>query len=94
MNINGQNGLACLTRLSALDDPVVLNPMSGIPVIRDLIVDMTDFFRQYHSIQPYVIDSSLMPDKERLQGPEERDELNGLYECILCSYCTSSCPRF
>jgi succinate dehydrogenase / fumarate reductase, iron-sulfur subunit len=72
----------------------VLKPLPGLPVIRDLIVDMTDFFRQYHSIKPYVIDDRTLPDRERLQSPEERDELNGLYECILCACCSSSCPTF
>lgn len=94
MNINGKNGLACLTNLSALPDPVVLKPLPGLPVIRDLIVDMAGFFRQYHSVKPYVIDPQPKPERERLQSPEERDELNGLYECILCACCTSSCPSF
>jgi succinate dehydrogenase / fumarate reductase, iron-sulfur subunit len=94
MNINGKNGLACLTNMHTLKDPIVLKPLPGLPVIRDLIVDMTDFFRQYHSIKPYVIDDRTLPDRERLQSPEERDELNGLYECILCACCSSSCPTF
>jgi len=94
MNINRKNGLACITNMRALQDPIVLKPLPGLPVIRDLIVDMTGFFKQYHSIKPYVIDESVPPERERLQSPEERDELNGLYECILCACCTSSCPSF
>src|SRR5512143_756753 len=84
MNINGKNGLACLTNLRRLKDPIVLKPLPGLPVVRDLIVDMTDFFKQYHSIKPYLVNDDIPPEKERLQTPEERDELNGLYECILC----------
>ena len=94
MNISRKNGLACITNMRALQDPIVLKPLPGLPVIRDLIVDMTGFFKQYHSIKPYVIDESVPPERERLQSPEERDELNGLYECILCACCTSSCPSF
>src|SRR6185295_17884814 len=78
MNINGKNGLACLTNMRALKDPIVLKPLPGLPVIRDLIVDMTQFFKQYHSIKPYLVTEEQPPDRERLQSPEERDELNGL----------------
>jgi len=85
MNINGKNGLACLTNLRTLKDPIVLKPLPGLPVVRDLFVDMTQFFAQYDSIKPYLINHSPAPEKERLQSPEEREELNG---------CTSaSCAR-
>jgi succinate dehydrogenase / fumarate reductase iron-sulfur subunit len=94
MNINGRNGLACITRLADLKEPVELRPLPGFPVIRDLIVDMTQFFKQYHSIKPYLINDDPAPEKERLQSPAERDALDGLYECILCACCTSSCPSF
>jgi succinate dehydrogenase / fumarate reductase iron-sulfur subunit len=94
MNINGKNGLACLTNLRRLKDPIVLKPLPGLPVVRDLIVDMTHFFKQYHSIKPYLINDEVAPEKERLQSPEQRDELNGLYECILCASCSTSCPSF
>jgi succinate dehydrogenase / fumarate reductase iron-sulfur subunit len=94
MNINGKNGLACLTNLRRLKDPIVLKPLPGLPVVRDLIVDMTQFFTQYHSIKPYLINDEVPPEKERLQSPEQRDELNGLYECILCASCSTSCPSF
>jgi succinate dehydrogenase / fumarate reductase iron-sulfur subunit len=59
-----------------------------------MIVDMTQFFKQYHSIKPYLVNDTQPPEKERLQSPEERDELNGLYECILCASCSTSCPSF
>ena len=73
MNINGKNGLACLTNLRTLKDPIVLKPLPGLPVVRDLIVDMTQFFKQYHSIKPYVINNDPPPETERLQSPEERE---------------------
>jgi len=94
MNINGKNGLACITNLRDLKEPIVLKPLPGLPVIRDLIVDMTQFFAQYHSIKPYLINDAPPPEKERLQSPEEREELDGLYECVLCACCSTSCPSF
>ena len=94
MNINGKNGLACLTNMRTLPGVIVLKPLPGLPVIRDLIVDMTQFFKQYNSIKPYLVNDDTPPEKERLQSPEERDELNGLYECILCAACSTSCPSF
>ena len=94
MNINGKNGLACLTNMRTLPSTVVLKPLPGLPVIRDLIVDMTQFFKQYHSIKPYLINDEPPPQRERLQSPAERDELNGLYECILCACCSSACPSY
>ena len=94
MNINGKNGLACITKIADLAEPVVIKPLPGLPIIRDLIVDMTLFFDQYHSVKPYVIDARPLPEKERLQSPQERAELDGLYECILCACCSTSCPSF
>ncbi len=94
MNINGRNGLACITRVRDLHEPVVLRPLPGFPIIRDLIVDMTQFFRQYHSIRPYLVNDEPPPEKERLQSPRERERLNGAYECILCACCSSQCPSF
>ena len=94
MNINGRNGLACITKLAELKEPVVLKPLPGLPVIRDLIVDMTQFFKQYHSIKPYLVNDDPPLEKERLQTPAEREELDGLYECILCACCSTSCPSF
>ena len=94
MNINGKNGLACITNMRSLPQTIVLKPLPGLPVIRDLIVDMTAFFKQYHSIGPYLDNDEPPPEKERLQSPEARDELNGLYECILCGCCSSACPSF
>ena len=92
ININGRNGLACITQVRDLKEPVVLRPLPSFPVIRDLVVDMTRFYAQYTSIKPWLINDEPPPEKERLQSPEERDRLNGLYECILCGCCTSQCP--
>lgn len=96
MNINGKNGLACLADLAAFPEgePIVLRPLPGLPVIRDLIVDMTQFFKQYHSIKPYLVNNDPLPERERLQSIEDREELNGLYECILCACCSTACPSF
>jgi succinate dehydrogenase / fumarate reductase iron-sulfur subunit len=94
MNINGKNGLACITKLSDLKTPVEIRPLPGMPVIRDLVVDMSQFFKQYHSVKPFLVNDSPPPDKERKQSPEERAELDGLYECILCACCSTSCPSF
>ena len=94
MNVNGKNRLACLTNMRTLEDPIVLKPLPGLPVVRDLIVDMTMFFKQYHSIQPWLVNEDPPPETERLQDPVARDELNGLYECILCACCSTACPSF
>ncbi|MBG22978.1 MAG: succinate dehydrogenase iron-sulfur subunit [Idiomarinaceae bacterium] len=96
LNMNGKNGLACITPLSALKgSKIVIRPLPGLPVIRDLIVDMTQFYKQYEKIKPYLInDDKTPPARERLQSPEERAKLDGLYECILCACCSTSCPSF
>lgn len=94
MNINGRNGLACITRLSSLKSPIVLRPLTGLPVIRDLVVDMDAFYRQYEKAKPYLINEQEAPPKERLQSPDQREQLDGLYECILCGCCTSACPSY
>lgn len=96
MNMNGLNGLACITPLSAVvkDDKLVLRPLPGLPVIRDLVVDMTQFYKAYEKIKPFLINDTPPPAIERLQSPEDRAELDGLYECILCACCSTSCPSF
>lgn len=96
VNMNGKNGLACITPLSDVvkKDRLVLRPLPGLPVIRDLVVDMTQFFRQYEKIQPYLQNDKPAPAQERLQSPEEREKLDGLYECILCACCSTACPSF
>jgi len=94
LNINGRNGLACITPLSALKEPIVIRPLPGLPIIRDLVVDMTQFYRQYEKIKPYLMNDDPLPAKERLQSPKDRKKLDGLYECILCACCSTSCPSF
>ena len=96
MNMGGKNGLACVTPLSAVvkNNKLVLRPLPGLPVVRDLVVDMTQFYNQYNKIKPYLINDTVAPEKERLQSPEERSKLDGLYECILCACCSTSCPSF
>ena len=83
MNINGKNVLACITNMRSLPSTVLLKPLSGLPVIRDLFVDMTGFFKHDHSIKPWLVNDDPPPEKERFQSLETRDELNDLYECIL-----------
>lgn len=94
MNINGKNGLSCITTLNSLPDKIVLQPLPGFPVVRDLIVDMKHFFDQYERGEPYLQPGSAVPDKEFLQTPAERAKLDGLYECILCGCCSSACPSY
>jgi succinate dehydrogenase / fumarate reductase iron-sulfur subunit len=96
MNMNGKNGLACITPLSDIKkNVIVLRPLPGLPVVRDLIIDMTQFYNQYEKIKPYLInDGQNPPAREHLQSIEEREKLDGLYECILCACCSSSCPSF
>ncbi len=96
VNMNGRNGLACITPLSDVvkGDSLVLRPLPGLPVIRDLVVDMGQFYKQYEKIKPYLINDEPPPSQERLQSPEERSKLDGLYECILCACCTTGCPSF
>ncbi|MCE9663575.1 succinate dehydrogenase iron-sulfur subunit [Halomonas sp. M5N1S17] len=96
MNMNGKNGLACITSLSDVvkNNKLVLRPLPGLPVVRDLAVDMGLFYKQYERIQPYLQNDEPAPAIERLQSPEERDKLDGLYECILCACCSTACPSF
>ncbi|MDX1488707.1 MAG: succinate dehydrogenase iron-sulfur subunit [Acidiferrobacterales bacterium] len=94
MNINGRNGLACITPLKDLKQPIEIRPLPGLPVIRDLVVDLSQFYAQYRAVKPWLINNDPEPEIERLQSPEERDRLDGLYECILCACCSTSCPSF
>ncbi|VAW69169.1 Succinate dehydrogenase iron-sulfur protein [hydrothermal vent metagenome] len=94
MNINGTNGLACITPASTLKEPVEIRPMPRLPVIRDLIVDMEQFYKQYREVKPYLTVKDPLPEVELKQSPADREKLDGLYECILCGCCTTSCPSF
>ncbi len=96
INMNGKNGLACITPVSqvAKRGKLVLRPLPGLPVIRDLVVDMSQFYRQYEKVDPFLQNDSPPPAQERLQSPDERAKLDGLYECILCACCSTACPSF
>jgi succinate dehydrogenase / fumarate reductase iron-sulfur subunit len=96
VNINGKNGLACITPLSesVKNNKLVVRPLPGLPVVRDLVVDMSLFYKQYEKIKPYLINDQPAPAIERLQSPEDRAKLDGLYECILCACCSTACPSF
>jgi succinate dehydrogenase / fumarate reductase, iron-sulfur subunit len=94
MNINGKNGLACITPIETLSEPVEIRPLPGRPVIRDLVVDMTQFYDQYKAVEPYLKRKDPEPEVEVLQSPEDRDQLDGLYECIMCGCCSTACPSF
>lgn len=101
MNINGKNGLACLLDISSLKTPIVIRPLPGQPIIRDLIVDMTQFFNQYNKVKPFLVnnshsiqDNSTVEKREMLQSPENRKKLDGAIECILCACCSTACPSF
>lgn len=97
LNINGKNGLGCITPLSEVKggrEKLVVRPLPGLPVIRDLVVDMSVFYKQYEKIKPFLINDQPAPAIERLQSPEDREKLDGLYECILCACCSTSCPSF
>ncbi len=96
LNMNGKNGLACVTPLSKTvrNNKLIVRPLPGLPVVRDLVVDMGMFYTQYEKVQPYLQNNTPAPAIERLQSPEERAKLDGLYECILCACCSSSCPSF
>jgi len=94
MNINGRNGLACITPIAELREPVTLRPLPGQPVIKDLVVDLTNFYAQYRAVDPYLQNDTPEPEHERLQSPAERAELDGLYECILCACCSTACPSY
>ena len=96
MSINGKNGLACITPISSAlkGNKIELRPLPGLPVIRDLVVDMSEFYSQYEKIKPFLQNDTTAPEQERLQSPADRDKLDGLYECILCACCSTSCPSF
>ncbi len=94
MMINGRNRLACKVLIKDLPQPIVIEPMRGYPVVKDLIVDMTGFFEKYRSIKPYLINDEPAPEKERPQSPEDRERYDDTTKCILCGACTTSCPSF
>ncbi|MEJ2406360.1 MAG: succinate dehydrogenase iron-sulfur subunit [Candidatus Thiodiazotropha sp.] len=94
LNINGTNGLGCVTPLDGLREPITVRPVPGMPVIRDLVVDMSQFYHHYKAVKPYLIVHDPEPETEYLQSPDECEQLDGLYECILCGCCSTACPSF
>ena len=97
MNINGVNGLACITAVSQVvksGGKLILRPLPGLPVVRDLVVDMGVFYEQFEKVKPYLMNDNPPPTTERLQSPEDRENLDGLYVCILCACCSTNCPSF
>jgi succinate dehydrogenase / fumarate reductase iron-sulfur subunit len=95
VNINGANMLSCITKIEDLNtEHLVIQPLPGLPLIRDLVVDIDDFFQKFITVKPYLIRRSPTPDKEYYQSPEDRKKLDGLYECIMCACCSSACPSY
>ena len=95
MNLNGRNTLVCTQAITDYPDTIKLSPLPHMSVVKDLIVDMQHFFQQYASIQPWLKNSKPAPnDSERLQTSEQRAVLDGLYECVLCACCSTSCPSY
>lgn len=108
INVNGANTLACITRVSEVltggrlpsgqplrkSNRIVIRPLPGLPVVRDLVVDLSAFYKQYERIKPYLMNDQSPPAIERLQSPEDRAKLDGLYECIMCACCSTSCPSW
>jgi len=94
VNVNGRNVLACITALEGLKQPIEIRPLPRLGVVRDLIVDMAQFYQHYRAVKPYLINLDPEPENERLQSPQDRAELDGLWECILCGCCTTACPSF
>jgi succinate dehydrogenase / fumarate reductase iron-sulfur subunit len=92
--INGRNRLACKIRVDQLGKKITVAPLPGLPVIKDLVVDMEDFFAKYRSVMPYQIDDGRFTSKERRQSPEDRERYDDTTKCILCAACTTSCPSF
>ena len=91
MNINGKNTLACLT---PIENNISIYPLPHMPIIRDLIPDMKQFYKQYSEIKPWLISSKKDVNQEHIQSPEDRKKLDGMYECILCACCSTSCPSY
>ncbi|RJS92060.1 succinate dehydrogenase iron-sulfur subunit [Salinisphaera sp. Q1T1-3] len=93
-NIDGKNTLACTTRIEDIDGDVRIYPLPHMPVVKDLVCDLTHFYAQLESIEPWIKTDTAKPSRERLQTPEDRAKLDGYYECILCACCSTSCPSY
>jgi len=93
-NIDGKNTLACITRITDIDGDVRIYPLPHMPVVKDLVADLTHFYAQLESIEPWIKTDTPAPTRERLQTPEDREKLDGLYDCILCACCSTACPSY
>jgi succinate dehydrogenase / fumarate reductase, iron-sulfur subunit len=94
MNIDGTNTLACTKHMDDIKGSVKIYPLPHLPVVKDLVPDMSSFYDQHASIEPWLQTQTPAPEKEWLQSPEDRAKLDGLYECILCACCSTSCPSY
>ncbi len=94
MRINGRNRLACKALVKDVGSKITVEPILGLRVIKDMIVDMEPFFKSYRSIMPYLVNDDPVPNQERLQSPEQRERFDDTTKCILCAACTTSCPSF
>ncbi|AHX11452.1 succinate dehydrogenase and fumarate reductase iron-sulfur family protein [Neorickettsia helminthoeca str. Oregon] len=94
MNIDGRNTLACTKSMADIKGPVKIYPLPHMPVIKDLVTDLAVFYQHYHSIEPWLQSDKIEDGKEHIQSPDEREQLTGLHDCILCACCSTSCPSF
>jgi succinate dehydrogenase / fumarate reductase iron-sulfur subunit len=94
MNIAGGNTLACTKAITDISGPVTIYPLPAMPIVKDLVPDLTNFYAQYSFIEPYLQTKTAEPETEWKQSPEDRAKLDGLYECILCACCSTSCPSY
>ena len=95
LNINGMNTVSCMSHIEDYNsDVLVIKPLPGFPIVKDLVCDFDDFFNKYYAVKPYLIEKTPPPARERLQSVEDRAKLDGLYECILCGCCSSACPSY
>jgi succinate dehydrogenase / fumarate reductase iron-sulfur subunit len=94
MNVNGRNTLVCTKAINAYPDTIKIYPLPHLPVVKDLVPDLTNFFNQYASVKPWLTSDLAAPERERRQSKAERDKLDGLYECVLCACCSTSCPSY
>jgi succinate dehydrogenase / fumarate reductase iron-sulfur subunit len=94
MNVDGTNTLACTMAIKSVDGPVRIYPLPHLPVVKDLVPDLTHFYAQHRSVEPWLKTESPAPEKEWKQSREDREQLDGLYECILCACCSTACPSY
>jgi succinate dehydrogenase / fumarate reductase iron-sulfur subunit len=94
MNIDGENTLACTKAMDSVRAPVAVYPLPHLPVVKDLVADLTTFYAQLRAIEPWLKTETAEPEKEWRQSRHDREKLDGLYECILCACCSTSCPSY